>query len=160
MICLGVGFCPPTPTPFILFAVLGNSWICSLVSDLNLGEITSHSFSSIFSILFFLHLVHSLSVCHTSLNCPHSHWILSSVIFSPFFSLLFCFGGFYWSAFKLSLSPAVSCLLVNPTLVAQWVKNLSAMWETWVWSLGWEDPLEKGMVTHSSILVWRISWPV
>ena len=36
--------------------------------------------------------------------------------------------------------------------VAQWVKNLPAMWETWVQSLGWEDPLEKGKATHSSIL--------
>ena len=36
------------------------------------------------------------------------------------------------------------------------VKNLPVMWETWVQSLGWEDPLEQGMATHSSILVWRI----
>ena len=36
------------------------------------------------------------------------------------------------------------------------VKNLPAMWETWVPSLGWEDPLEDGEETHSSILVWRI----
>ena len=36
------------------------------------------------------------------------------------------------------------------------VKNLSTMWETWVRTLGWEDPLEEGMVTHSSILAWRI----
>ena len=42
--------------------------------------------------------------------------------------------------------------------VAQMVKNLPAMQETWVWSLGWEDPLEKGMATHSSILAWRIPW--
>ena len=40
--------------------------------------------------------------------------------------------------------------------VAQWVKNLPAMRETWVQSLGWEDPLEKGKATHSSILAWRI----
>ena len=38
------------------------------------------------------------------------------------------------------------------------VKNLSAMQETWVQSLGQEDPLEKGMATHSSILAWRIPW--
>ena len=38
------------------------------------------------------------------------------------------------------------------------VKNLPAMQETWVSSLGWEDPLEKGMATHSSILAWRIPW--
>ena len=42
------------------------------------------------------------------------------------------------------------------SLVAQVVKNLPAMQETWVQSLGWEDPLEKGMATHSSILAWRI----
>ena len=41
-------------------------------------------------------------------------------------------------------------------LVAQLVKNIPAMRETWVQSLGWEDPLEKGKATHSSILAWRI----
>ena len=41
---------------------------------------------------------------------------------------------------------------------AQTVKNLPAMWETWVQSLGWEDPLEAGMATDSSILSWRIPW--
>jgi len=40
--------------------------------------------------------------------------------------------------------------------VAQMVKNPLAMWETWVQSLGWEEPLEEGMATYSSILVWRI----
>ena len=43
-----------------------------------------------------------------------------------------------------------------PILVVQTVKNLSARQETWVRFLGWEDPLEKGMATHSSILAWRI----
>ena len=38
------------------------------------------------------------------------------------------------------------------------VKNLPAMWETWVGFLGWEDPLEEGTATHSSILAWRIPW--
>ena len=42
--------------------------------------------------------------------------------------------------------------------VAQMVMNLSTMQETWVQSLGWEDPLEKGMATHSSILAWKIPW--
>ena len=46
------------------------------------------------------------------------------------------------------------------SLVSQLVKNLPAMWETWIWSLGWEDPLEKGKATHSSILAWKISWTV
>ena len=44
------------------------------------------------------------------------------------------------------------------SLVAQKIKNLPAMQETWVQSLGWEDPLEKGTATHSSILAWRIPW--
>ena len=38
------------------------------------------------------------------------------------------------------------------------VKRLSAMWETWVQSLGWEDPLEKEMATRSSTLAWKIPW--
>ena len=46
------------------------------------------------------------------------------------------------------------------SLVLQLVKNLPAVWETWVRSLGWEDLLEKGTATHSSILAWRISWTV
>ena len=44
------------------------------------------------------------------------------------------------------------------SLVAQTVKRLPAIWETQVQSLGWEDPLEKAMATHSSILAWKIPW--
>ena len=44
------------------------------------------------------------------------------------------------------------------SLVAQLVKNLPTMQENWVQSLGWEDPLEKEMATHSSTLAWRITW--
>ena len=43
-------------------------------------------------------------------------------------------------------------------LVTQMVKNLPAVQETWVQSMGWEDPLEKGMAIYSSILAWRILW--
>ena len=46
------------------------------------------------------------------------------------------------------------------SLVAQLVKNLPEMQETWIQPVGWEDPLEKGMATHSSILVWRIPWTI
>ena len=46
------------------------------------------------------------------------------------------------------------------SLVAQLVKNLPTMQETWVRSLGWEDSLEKGKATHSSTLAWRIPWSV
>ena len=46
------------------------------------------------------------------------------------------------------------------SLVAQLVKNPPAVWETWVQTLNWEDPLEKGKATHSSILAWKIPWAV
>ena len=42
--------------------------------------------------------------------------------------------------------------------MAQTVKNLPAMWETWVQFLGWEDPLEKEMATQSGVLAWKIPW--
>ena len=48
--------------------------------------------------------------------------------------------------------------LFGSSLVGQMIKNLPAMLETQVRSLGWEDPLEKGTTTHSSILAWRIPW--
>ena len=50
----------------------------------------------------------------------------------------------------------VKCLTRWASLVAQLVKNPPAMWETWVRSLRWEDPLEEGKATHSSILAWSI----
>ena len=63
----------------------------------------------------------------------------------------------------LKFSPRVlgtNSVLPWASLVVQLVKNPPAMWETWVRSLGWEDPLEKGKATHSSILAWRIPWTV
>ena len=55
------------------------------------------------------------------------------------------------------LNSYIMCELVF--LVAQTVNNLPAVWETWVQSLGWEDPLEEGMATYFSILAWRIPRP-
>ena len=49
---------------------------------------------------------------------------------------------------------------LEASFVAQLVKNLLAMQETWVRSVGWEDPLEKGKATHFSILAWKIPWTV
>ena len=49
-------------------------------------------------------------------------------------------------------------MFVRASLVAHTVKNLPAMQETWVQYLGQEDPLDKGMATHFSILAWRIPW--
>ena len=48
--------------------------------------------------------------------------------------------------------------LARASLIAQLVKNPPAMQATWVQSLGWEDPLEKGKANHSSILIWRLPW--
>ena len=58
------------------------------------------------------------------------------------------------------MDPSIGSSLTEEesSLVAQMVKHLPAMRETWVRSLGWEDPLEKEMATHSSILAWRIPW--
>ena len=53
-----------------------------------------------------------------------------------------------------------SLTLLWASLVAQLVKNPLAISETWVWPLGWEDPLEKGKAAHSSLLAWRIPWTV
>ena len=51
-----------------------------------------------------------------------------------------------------------ACVSLMTSLVAQMVKCLPTMWETWVKSLGWEDLLEEEMATHSSILAWKIPW--
>ena len=48
--------------------------------------------------------------------------------------------------------------MYRASLVAHKVKNLPVVRETWVRSLGWEDPLEEGMATHSSVLAWRVPW--
>ena len=72
-------------------------------------------------------------------------------------------GSFLKSQFFPSGSQSVRVsydICIWASLVAQLVKNLPAKWETWSWSLGWEDPLEKGKATHSSILPWRIPWTV
>ena len=58
---------------------------------------------------------------------------------------------------RLAFSETVF-LYLRASLVVQRLKSLPAMWETWVRSLGQEDPLEKEMATHSSILAWRIPW--
>ena len=59
----------------------------------------------------------------------------------------------------LALSYSLLCMSWA-SLVAQMIENRSALWETWVRCLGQEDPLGKGMATHSSILAWRIPWTV
>ena len=61
---------------------------------------------------------------------------------------------------EINLDYSLEGLMLRASLVAQMVKNLPAMWESRVWSLGWEDLLEKVVATHSNILAWRIPWTV
>ena len=100
----------------------------------------------------------------------HSPFTLSKRLFSS--SLLFAIRVVVSPAYLrlLIFLPAVlipACALSSPafhktysayrvSLMAQLLKNLPAVWKTWVWSLGWEEPLEEDMATHSSILAWRI----
>ena len=63
------------------------------------------------------------------------------VLYLVFFFFLIRLLAFFWTS-----------------LVVQMVKNLPAIWETWVRSQGWEDPQEKEMATHSSTLAWKIPW--
>ena len=62
-----------------------------------------------------------------------------------------------WKSFLINPIFAFEHVIMS-SLVAQTVKNLPAIWETQVWSVDWEDALEKGMATHSSVLAWRIPW--
>ena len=87
---------------------------------------------------------------------PNSYLIICDYLFTDLF---------HWIMDPLKGSNPVSCSLNSQclefrwtSLVAQMVKNLPAMQETRVWSLDQEDPLEKGMATHSSILAWEIPW--
>ena len=69
-----------------------------------------------------------------------------------------------WALFLVTILAIINKMTLNiciwAFLVVQLVKNLPAMWETWVRSLGWEDPLEKRKTSHSSIMAWKILWTV
>ena len=89
-----------------------------------------------------------------------TEWFALSLLFITFTS---CIAGKLFTVWAtreattlLKLNYFLRTLLAS--LVAQLVKNLPAMQEIWVWFLGWEDHLEKEIVTHSSILAWRIPW--
>ena len=84
-------------------------------------------------------------ICSSS--CPLSWWCYLTISSSASLLLLLT-----------SVFPSLRVFSNASSLVAQLVKILSAMWETRVQSLGWEDPLEKGTATYFSILAWRIPW--
>ena len=90
-----------------------------------------------------------------ALSLPHKFYC----VWCPILKLLFCVSLNYLLWIKvilllLSFNPPASFIWAS--LMSQMVKNLPAIWETWVLSVGWEDPLEKGPATRSSILAWRI----
>ena len=92
---------------------------------------------------------HFRNISYTYNELPHPSVIFSILLF---FRILLHFLLYKFLKVYLYLHMA--------SLVAQLVKNPPAMRETWARSLGWEDPLEKGKATHSSILAWRIPWTV
>ena len=98
-------------------------------------------------------------------SCGYAHVFPSSFAFycSNLFELTRSLMFLPYAFFLWWVSRALQNVYVTPSafwasLVAQTVKRLPAVRETWVQSLGWEDPLEKGMATHSSTLAWKIPW--
>ena len=86
---------------------------------------------------------------------PNEHYLIKVVVRRllkgfPFF--------FFFLSLLEELSIDWNRIILSFIFLAQAVKNLPAMQETWVWSLVWEDPLEKGIAPHSNILAWRIPW--
>ena len=104
-----------------------------------------HSYASAGSAIFLHHLPAFSSVLPTQLMPSAVQGDLLNCLYYPATSML-------------QTPPHPHPLALGASLVAQMLKNLPAMQETQVQSLGLEDPLEKGMATHSSILVWRIPW--
>ena len=123
------------------------SYILTLISALLLAISSTYPVSKITGV--FLPSLLGISVCQQSPGC-HSRPVLECLFQSEWPPL---------SQVHISESQDI-CFAhaVIASLVTQLVKNLPAMRETWVRSLGWEDPLEKGKVTHSSMLAWRIPW--
>ena len=88
-----------------------------------------------------------------SLPCPEVNTVLQLFTYyhatSYIFPIIFLY---FYLYFKYTYT------FSRTSLVAQMVKRLSTMWETWIPSLGWEDPLEKEMAIHSSTIAWKIPW--
>ena len=94
---------------------------------------------------------------HTSNFLTSLLWFLLAKDAKNYLSYVIFFLYQFWAlVVTLHQMSHVSLETVWASLVVQLVKNLPAMQEIWVWSLGWEDPMEKGPATHSSILAWRI----
>ena len=117
-----------------------------------LANLPSHFFPTVlypaWSSALMIHLLISLQAAMVTFICPNRR-------ICPVVAIATC-----WMYVCVFFSPEADqwLLLDKASLVAQIVNNLPAMQETWVWSMGWEDTLEKGMTTHSSSRSWRIPW--
>ena len=80
-----------------------------------------------------------------------------AILLAPHHWTIYQLGAFNWQIPTQTGFNIKDIYWISTSLVAQMVKKLPEM-QTWVWSLGWEHPLDKGMATHSSILAWRIPW--
>ena len=99
------------------------------------------------SIVAVIILVISYTVCFI---CGFGYWLNLRITLIQTRETYFC-------VFIISIDDNMTPLIPSPTsLVVQLVKDPPAMWETWIQSLGWEDPLEESMAIHSSTLAWRI----
>ena len=112
-----------------------------------------------------VHLIYScpsfrIQLSHHSLREALNLQLLLTWSVSPLhsFSVPRNFSICSYYSFNYTCIYLILCLLLGASLVAQMVKDQPAVQETWVWSLGREDPLEKGMATCFSILAWRIPW--
>ena len=85
-----------------------------------------------------------------------SYWYIINLIMKLTVSSKFSSFCPRYTCMKLILKDILLLGQLRASLVAQMLKTLPAVWKTCVWSLSWEDPLEKGMATHSSIFAWRI----
>ena len=112
-----------------------------------------------------VHLIYSCPSFRIQLS-HHSLWeslnlqLLLTWSVSPLcsFSVPRIFSICNYYSFNYTCIYLILCLLLQASLVAQMLKDMPAAQETWVWSLGWEDPLGKEMATCFSILAWRIPW--
>ena len=125
----------------------------------------AHSFCNTYQYLIPFYgwlLFHCMAILHLFIHLLMDIWAVSLLAIKNNNTMYICAQVSVWiSAFNSFMCiPRVellgSVVIHWASLVAQSVKNLPAMWENWVQSLGWEDPLEEDRATHSSILAWRI----